>query len=224
MSAHNVWRCRAIRFAAWLSVTSVTIGGSAAVAGCGSGNGLTSQGINNAINNNHAWGIDTDETGVGMVAPDSAFIPGPRRAITLLSAALIPLKGYRLPHLVNTGVVQGCVNADGNYYMYPRQTWPPIVYLGHHTVSLAPLPGDLVRTGGTKCIPLVVYEVDSRKPGPYAVAGLRIVFRAGSHTETVATYDEGIFVWFYQTGPPAWRRVNNLFHKAVKAQNAMARR
>jgi hypothetical protein len=177
MSAHNVWRCRAIRFAAWLSVTSVTIGGSAAVAGCGSGNGLTSQGINNAINNNHAWGIDTDETGVGMVAPDSAFIPGPRRAITLLSAALIPLKGYRLPHLVNTGVVQGCVNAGGNYYMYPRQTWPPIVYLGHHTVSLAPLPGDLVRTGGTKCIPLVVYEVDSRKPGPYAVAGLRITGR-----------------------------------------------
>jgi hypothetical protein len=211
---------RAVRYAACLPIA---LCGVAVLAGCGSGHELTTQQVNGAVSGNQAWGMDSEQTQLGMIAPGSAFIPGPRRDITLLSARLIPLKGYRLPKLAGVAVVRGCFNAGSNYSVFPSQAWPPVVDLiGTRTAPVTALPGDTVRTGGTRCIPLVIYGVRSRTPGPYALAGLRITFRAGGHTGSIASYDDGLVAWFYQSGQPNQAQFTRLFNAAARAQNALA--
>lgn len=211
---------RAVRYPACLCIV---VCGVAVLAGCGSGRQLTSQQVNGAVSGNQAWGMDSVQTQLGMIAPGSAFIPGPRRDITLVSARLIPLSGYRLPQLAGVAVVQGCFNAGSNYSVFPSHAWPPVVYLlGTRTAPVTALPGDIVRTGGTRCIPLVIYGVRSRAPGPCAVAGLRITFRAGRHTGSVATYDDGLVAWFYRLDQPNQARFTRLFNAAARAQNAVA--
>jgi hypothetical protein len=213
MSLRSALLRSGIRYPACLAIAAAS---GTALAGCGSGNELSTQQVN------QAWGMGSEQTQLGMIAPGSAFILGPPRDITLLSARLIPLKGYRLPHLVGVAVVQGCFNANSNYSVFPSRTWPPAVYLlGTRTAPVAALPGDVVRTGGTRCVPLVLYGVRSRTPGPYALAGLRIAFRAGQRTGSVAIYDVGHGAWFYQLAPPDQGRFRRLFNAAVQAQDAL---
>lgn len=211
MSLRSALLRSAVRYPACLAIA---VASGTALAGCGSGNG--------AVSGPQAWGMGSEQTQLGMIAPGSAFLLGPRRDITLLSARLIPLKGYRLPQLVGVAVVQGCFNTNSNYSVFPSRTWPPTVYLlGTRTAPVAPLPGDVVRTGGTRCVPLVLYGVRSRTPGPYALAGLRIAFRAGQRTGSVAIYDIGLVAWFYQLAPPDQGRFRRLFNAAVRAQDAL---
>lgn len=211
MSLRSTRLRAAIRYPACLAIAAASV---TALAACGSENG--------AVSGPQVWGMDSEQTQLGMIAPGSAFILGPRRDITLLSARLIPLKGYRLPQLVGVAMVQGCFSANSDYSVFPSRRWPPTVYLlGTRTAPVAPLPGDVVRTGGTRCVPLVLYGVRSRAPGPYALAGLRIAFRAGQRTGSVAIYDQGLVAWFYQLAPPDQGRFRTLFNAAVRAQNAL---
>ena len=62
----------------------------------------------------------------------------------------------------------------------------------------------------------------SRTPGPCALAGLRITFRAGRHTGSVATYDDGLVAWFYRLNQPNQAQFTRLFNAAAGAQNALA--
>jgi hypothetical protein len=209
MSARGARLRRAARYAA---AVTAALGSVAPLAGCGPAPQPSTQ----------AWGMASEETELGMIAPGSAFILGPKREITLLSARLIPLKGYRLPRLAGVDVVQGCFNANSNYNLFPSKRWPPTVYLlGTRTVPVTALPGDVVRTGGTKCVPLVIYGVDSRTPGAYVTAGLRITFRAGRHTGSVAVYDDGLVAWFNQLSEPSQGQFTRLFNAAVRAQDAL---
>jgi hypothetical protein len=214
MSLRSARLRAAIRYPACLVIAAAS---ATVLAGCGSANRLSTQQIAS-----QAWGLDSEQTQLGMIAPSSAFILGPRRDITLLSARLIPLKGYRLPQLVGVAVVQGCLNASSNYLVFPSWRWPPTVHLlGTRTLPVDPLPGDVVRTGGTRCIPLILYGVRSRAPGPYALAGLRIAFLVGHRPGSVAIYDQGLVAWFYALAPPDQGRFRRLFNAAVRVQNAL---
>ena len=141
---------------------------------------------------------------------------GPRRTVTVESASLIALPGFRLPHLVKVGAVPGCLGNE-NISAYADTYTKVSVIANGHAVRLVPIRGLGMRTGNTKCVPTFVYEVQDDRTGPFAVAGLRLAVLAGGRAESVTALD-GTFVWYFTGSGPPQAQYNARLSAAEAAQ------
>jgi hypothetical protein len=128
----------------------------------------------------HAAGITMGGNGavlgevIDFSAPLLSDNPG---HITLFSAKLIPLKGFRVP------------NTTWN--------WPPRVRILHDYSPVRKFVGNNVWTGVHRnCLNAVMYSVGVRSPGPYATGGLIVTFRTAQGLQSSAIYAGG-YVWFH---------------------------
>jgi hypothetical protein len=155
----------------------------------------------------------------GTIDPVIAWVGGSRRTVTVESARLIALPGFRLPQLITVGVFPGCTwNATISATAEPNNN--VAVTVNDHNVRLIPIHGYQMRTGNAKCVPTLVYEVQDNEPGQYALAGLKLEVMSGGRTDSVTVYD-GDFVWYVRgpfIGPPS--RYNALYNAAEAAQSA----
>jgi hypothetical protein len=134
------------------------------------------------------------EANVREIDPVIAYVGGPRRTVTVESASLIALPGYRLPHLINVGAVPGCLFTKGISASADSHNNVSVTVSGHN-VRLIPIHGYQLRTGNSRCVPTLVYELQEDEPGQFADAGLNLDVRSGGRTESV-TVHEGEFVWY----------------------------
>ena len=159
-----------------------------------------------------------DGVRVGQVIDfDGRILAGSPGTITLLSAQLIPLPGFRLPKLTHLAVVSGCGLA------LPSSTWdwpPRIAYAAGGTAPVKPFTGTAVWTGarGKDCLSAVVYGVTADAFGPYACGGLRITFRTQSAVVTAPLFS-GCYAWF-DTPHLTARQIAEM--KTYEAENAAA--
>ena len=106
--------------------------------------------------------------------------------IMLEKITLLPLPGFRLPHLENAALL------EGGTYSARTLTWPPS---GAH---VRPLAGAVVwpaaRQGGAP--PEVIYALSADGLGAYATAGLRLEYRFGGRTAYVVIRD-AVFLWYF---------------------------
>lgn len=174
----------------------------AGIVGCASGSDRTQQLIaaESALGNrylrfgpsmiNHLELVGTDQSRLTEIPADSA------ERITLISATLIALPGFRTPKLVSTGVIVGTC----------RQIWvllpavnghPSVVAIGGHPIRPLPLRGYNMEIGAG-CVPQIIYAVRATSTGQYAVGGLRVRVRYDGRVQTIYAYD-GIDIWYYNS-------------------------
>jgi hypothetical protein len=142
-----------------------------------------------------------DAEPVGTHEPTLALIPANSpEHITLLSASLIPLPGFRTPRLLSAGVVApGC---GGTVTAFPSASGRSIaVTVNGRSYEPLALHGYRMLIGGG-CFQQLVYVVQATQAGQYAVGGLRLKVSYHGHLRVMFAYD-GIDVWFYGSGPLA---------------------
>jgi hypothetical protein len=158
-----------------------------------------------------------DAEPIGTHEPTLALIPANSpQEITLLSASLIPLPGFRTPRLLSVGVIAGGCSAGIG--AFPSANGRSIVvYVNQHRYQPLALHGYRMLIGGT-CIEQMVYVVQATQAGQYATGGLRVKVSYQGHLRIMFAYD-GIDVWFYGSGPvPTAADVVNGLNAAFGAQ------
>lgn len=164
-----------------------------------------------------------DAEPVGTHEPTLALIPADSpEEITLLSASLIPLPGFRTPRLLSVGVVVGGCGAAIS--AFPTANGRSIaVNVNGHSYKPLVLHGYRMLIGG-ECVDQMVYVVQATQPGQYAVGGLRVTVDYHGHQRIMFAYD-GIDVWFYGgSGPvPSAAEVTNGLRGAFGAQMKLYR-
>ena len=218
--------------ARWLTACAV-LGGCGvlllAAAGCtGSGGASRDQqlaAMQSALSSRYvpygpAMGNDAEPAGTHE--PELALIPADSALhITLISASLIPLRGFGLPRLLSTEVVTG--GCPGPVVAMPSASGTSVsVTIGGRPYRPLPLPGYQMVIGAG-CVPQILYVVQANTPGQYAVGGLRVLVRYDGHTRTMFSYD-GVDVWFYGSGSlPSPGQVTRGLQAAFAAQMAVYR-
>jgi hypothetical protein len=164
---------------------------------------------------NDAEPAGTHEPELTQISADSAL------PITLISASLIPLPGFGLPRLLSTGVVAG--GCPGPNVAFPSANGLSVtVTVGGHPYKPLPLAGYRMLIGAG-CVPQILYVIEAKTPGQYAVGGLRVLVQYDGHTRTMFAYD-GVDVWFYGSGPlPSPDQVTHGLQAAFAAQMAVYR-
>jgi len=159
---------------------------------------------------NDAESVGTHEPQLTQISADSAL------HITLVSASLIPLPGFGLPRLLSTGVIPG--GCSGPIVAYPSADGTSItVTVGGRPYQPLPLAGYRMLIGAG-CVPQIVYVIQAKTPGQYAVGGLRVLVRYDGRIRTMLAYD-GVDVWFYGSGPlPSPVQVTHGLQAAFAAQ------
>ena len=222
--------------ARWVAVCAVVGGCSvllAAVAGCagsGSGGGGASRDQQLAamqralssryVPNGPSMGNDAEPAGTHE--PELTLIPADSALhITLISASLIPLRGFGLPRLLSTGVITG--GCPGPIVAMPSANGTSVsVTIGGRPYRPLPLAGYQMVIGAG-CVPQILYVIEAKTPGQYAVGGLRVVVRYDGRTRTMFGYN-GVDVWFYGSGPlPSPGQVTHGLQAAFAAQMAVYR-
>jgi hypothetical protein len=166
--------------------------------------------------------MGNDAEPAGTHEPELALIPADSALhVTLISASLIPLPGFGLPRLLSTGVISG--GCPGPNIAFPTANGTSItVTVGGHPYKPLPLPGYRMLIGAG-CVPQIVYVIEAKTPGQYAVGGLRVLVRYDGHTRTMFAYD-GVDVWFYGSGRiPSPGQVTHGLQAAFAAQMAVYR-
>jgi hypothetical protein len=194
----------------------------AALAGCATGGGRSQQlaEMETALSvrsQNFGPVMYNDAEPVGTLEPTVALIPANSpQEITLLSASLIPLPGFRMPRLLSVGVIAGSCSAG--IAAFPSANGRSIVvFVNHHRYKPLALHGYRMLIGGA-CIEQMVYVVQATQAGQYAVGGLRVKVSYQGHLRIMFAYD-GIDVWFYGSGPvPSGADVVNGLNAAFRAQ------
>ncbi len=158
-----------------------------------------------------------DAEPVGTHEPTLALIPANSpQEITLLSASLIPLPGFRVPRLLSVGVVAGGCGVGVTAFPSANGRSIAVTVNGRSYKPLA-LHGYRMLIGG-ECIEQMVYVVQATQAGQYAVGGLRVTVDYDGHLRVMFAYD-GIDVWFYGSGPvPTAADVVNGLKAAFGAQ------
>ena len=157
-----------------------------------------------------------EDASAGAIDPVLAWVGGPRRQVTVESASLIALPGYRLPRLTYVGAVPGCVGSS-SVSANDAANNTVSVTVNDRAVQLIPIHGYQLRTGNSKCVPVVVYEVQDNVPGQFAVAGLKLDVLSGGRTGSVIAYD-GDFVWYVTSASvPTNSQYNARFNAASAA-------
>jgi len=197
----------------------------AAAAGCTTSRSQQLSAIQSALGSRYMLDgptMNNDAEPVGTHEPELALIPADSALhITLVSASLIPLPGFRVPRLLSTGVVPGA--CPGPTTAFPSANGKSIsVTVSGHRYRPLPLPGYRMLIGAG-CVPQIVYVVQAESAGQYAVGGLRVLARYDGRIRTMFAYD-GIDVWFYGSGPlPSASQVTRGLRAAFAAQMATYR-
>jgi hypothetical protein len=160
-----------------------------------------------------------EDATAGATDPVIAWVGGPRRMVTVESASLIALPGFRLPDLIDVGAVPGCLGQANISANADPQNNVSVTVNGHDVV-LIPIQGYRLRTGNARCVPTLVYEVQDGQPGEYAVAGLKLDVISGGRTDSV-TADDGDFIWYFSgSSAPTKSQYNARYNAAAAAQSA----
>jgi hypothetical protein len=140
----------------------------------------------------HAFPAGTDQSTITVISADAP------EYITLLSAELIALPGFRAPQLISAGVIAGhCPRTEVILPAAPGQPSPVIV--NGRKYQPLPLRGTRIEIGGG-CFAELIYVVRAKSTGQYAAGGLRVLVRRGGQAETMFAYD-GTDIWYYNSGP-----------------------
>jgi hypothetical protein len=161
--------------------------------------------------------MGNDAEPVGTHEPELALIPADSaQSITLVSASLITLPGFRVPRLLSTGVVAG--SCPGPVTAFPSANGRSVsITVGGRNYRPLPLPGYHMVIGAG-CVPQIVYVLEAGTAGQYAVGGLRVLVRYNGRTRVMFGYD-GIDVWYYRSGPyPSASQVTEGLNQAFAAQ------
>lgn len=129
--------------------------------------------------------------------------PGHHRAV-LLSAELIAVPGFTLPHLAHLAVLREhrvLLDASRGWPIdnHPCEPGLGVCHGGHQTLQAASLHGFVVEPEGHhrgKPGPfpdIIEYTVRATKSGYYGIAGLRVQYKVGSSTATVRLYGGGLY-------------------------------
>jgi hypothetical protein len=163
-----------------------------------------------------------DAEPVGTHEPELAYLSSDSVSdITVISASLIALPGFRTPRLLSTGIVAG--RCPETVTALPS---------AHHSIAVTvngrsyqPLAvREYAMQIGAGCVPQIVYVIQAASAGQYAVGGLRILFRRDGKLQTLFSYD-GVDVWFYGSGPyPTPQQVTAGLRSAFDAQVAIYNR
>jgi hypothetical protein len=130
------------------------------------------------------------------------------RTITLERITLLPLPGFRLPHLAHDGLLG---TAD-----YPARTltWPPPGLKVRQLSGAAVWPA--VRDG--KPPPQVVYALSASGLGGYATAGMKVDYRFAGRTYSAVIRD-AVFLWYFPRHlSPAANKADGARYKAANAR------
>lgn len=166
--------------------------------------------------------MGNDAEPVGTHEPELAYLSSDSvREITVISASLITLPGFRAPRLLSTGIVAG--RCPEMVTAFPSANGHSIaVTVNGHAYRPGPISGYQLQIGAG-CVPQIVYVVVATSPGQYAVGGLRILIRHDGKLQILDSYD-GVDVWFYGSGPyPTPRQVTAGARAAFAEQVAMLR-
>jgi hypothetical protein len=159
---------------------------------------------------NDAEPVGTHEPELAHLSSDSAS------DITVISASLIALPGFRTPRLLSTGIVAGRCPETVTALPSAQGHSITVTVNGH---SYQPLHVHGYSTQiGAGCVPQIVYVIQATSAGQYAVGGLRILLRHDGKLQTLFSYD-GVDVWFYGAGPyPTPQQVDAGLRSAFAAQ------
>jgi hypothetical protein len=159
--------------------------------------------------------VGTDEATLATIPAGSA------KRITLISATVIAVPGFRTPKLVSTGVIPAHCRQLG--VVLPSVKNHPInVTIGGHPVRPLPLRGYSMEIGAG-CVPEVAYAIRAKSTGQYAAGGLRLLVRYGGRTQTIYTND-GIDIWYYDSSwLPTASQVTHGLNATFAAQVAVYR-
>jgi hypothetical protein len=167
------------------------------------------------VMNNDAEPVGTHEPEITLIPADSA------RSITLVSARLMRLPGFRVPKLLSTGVVVG--KCPASVTAFPSASGRSIaVTVNGHSYQPLPLRGYRMQIGAG-CVPQIIYVVEAKSAGQYAIGGLSVLVRYDGRLQTMFAYD-GLDVWFYDSGPlPSAAQVTSGLQKSFSEQVALYR-
>jgi len=199
----------------------------AGIAGCATGPDRTQEFLaaENALSSrydvpgpgivNRLDSVGTDESTTTAIAADS-----PER-ITLISATLIALPGFRTPRLVSIGIVP--VNCRQMFILHPPVNGhPSVVTFNGHPFQPLPLRGYNMEIGAG-CTAQIIYVVREKSTGQYVVGGLRVLLRYDSRTQVMYAYN-GTDIWYYDsTWLPTGRQVTDGLQATFAAQVALYR-
>jgi hypothetical protein len=163
----------------------------------------------------YALPVGTVKSTITEIPADSA------QTITLISASLIPLRGFRVPLLLSAGVIAGrCPQSE--VVLPPAKGHPSTVLVNGRKYQPLPLRGYTMQIGAG-CVPQLIYMVRVTRAGQYATGGLRVLVRAHGRTRTMFAYG-GADIWYYGGGPlPSPRQVTDGLRAAFAAQVASYR-
>lgn len=198
----------------WRQASAALIGcclSLAVLAGCGSQNARRQQLFAIEIATSSRYLVDgpsmakyvqrtgTDLSTITEIPADSA------QTITLLSASLVALPGFRTPLLLSVGVLAGSC-PQTNVLLPPTLGRPSAVMVNGRRYQPLPMR-DYTMEIGAGCVPQLVYVVRATKPGQYATGGLRFLVREHGRTRTMFAFG-GADIWYYGSGPlPSTRQV-----------------
>jgi hypothetical protein len=199
----------------------------AAIAGCASGPGRSQEllAVQSVLSGRYEY---LGPSMINYLDPDGTFqsriteIPADSaERITLISATLIALPGFRTPQLVSTGVIAGSCRQI-LVLLPPAGGHPSVVAFGGHPYQPLPLRG-YTMVIGAGCVPQIIYVVRAKSTGQYAVGGLRVLVRHDGRLQTMYGND-GTDVWYYDSSwLPTARQVVNGLQGAFAAQVARYR-
>lgn len=161
-----------------------------------------------------------DAEPVGTHEPEVAYLSSDSVSdITVISASLIGLPGFRTPRLLSTGIVAG--RCPETVTAFPSANGHSIaVTVNGHSYQPLPVHGYAMQVGAG-CVPQIIYVVQAASAGQYAVGGLRILVRHDGKLQTLFSYD-GVDVWFYGSAPyPTPGQVTAGLKSAFAAQVAI---
>lgn len=164
---------------------------------------------------NHLQPAGTDQSTITQLSANSA------ERITLISATLVPLPGFRTPQLISIGVLAGTCQKM-TILLPTTGDHPSVVEVNGHPYTPLALRGYDMEIGAG-CVPQIVYVVRAKSTGQYAVGGLRVLARHDGHLVPMYASD-GDDIWYYSSRwLPTARQVAGGLKAAFAAQLAFYR-
>ena len=156
--------------------------------------------------------VGTYQSTITEIPADSA------ERITLISATLIALPGFRTPRLVSTGVI--AVNCRHTLVLLPPvKGHTSVVTFNGRPYQPLPLRGYTMEIGAG-CVPQLIYVVHATSTGQYAVGGLRVLVRHDGRMQTMYA-NNGTDIWYYDSSwLPTARQLTNGLQSAFTTQVA----
>jgi hypothetical protein len=142
--------------------------------------------------------------------------PGPERTGNMISVALIPIPGYRLPVLLRVGTVSNCDLVGLLRVSLPSAAnWPEQFQRTNAPRGISEGPGARIRMGlRTRCQnTTVILGLGAAVAGQAGFAGIRVVFRTESGTGTADFYYGGV-LWYFRGVRPTAAQLDSEFNTA----------